>query len=192
MAVLLGCGLRRAEVAALTVVDLQQRDGRWMWGEFGWQDSSREDCTRPVVGSGGSTSLIYIRRDHGAVFFGKSQGHRWDAPKSDYGVLYLGADARCAFLEFIGRGVLRTRRVQASQFQTRQLAKKSIFAGSVAHRHRFVGRINACGNGRELGERSGIPQLSTMVGRITVSLNEGRRHLIPISLRSGPDLLRAL
>jgi site-specific recombinase XerD len=29
LAVLLGCGLRRSEVAALTVVHVQQRDGRW-------------------------------------------------------------------------------------------------------------------------------------------------------------------
>src|SRR5678815_4130943 len=29
LAVLLGCGLRRAEVAALTFTHLQQRDGRW-------------------------------------------------------------------------------------------------------------------------------------------------------------------
>jgi site-specific recombinase XerD len=29
LAVLLGCGLRRSEVAALTVGHLQQRDGRW-------------------------------------------------------------------------------------------------------------------------------------------------------------------
>src|SRR6185503_14882660 len=29
IAVLLGCGLRRSEVAALTFVHVQQRDGRW-------------------------------------------------------------------------------------------------------------------------------------------------------------------
>src|SRR5260370_30609014 len=29
LAVLLGCGLRRSEVAALTVDHVQQRDGRW-------------------------------------------------------------------------------------------------------------------------------------------------------------------
>ncbi|MGD0773917.1 MAG: tyrosine-type recombinase/integrase [Candidatus Solibacter sp.] len=29
LAVLLGCGLRRSEVAALTVGHVQQRDGRW-------------------------------------------------------------------------------------------------------------------------------------------------------------------
>ena len=29
LAVLLGCGLRRSEVAALTVPHVQQRDGRW-------------------------------------------------------------------------------------------------------------------------------------------------------------------
>ena len=29
LAVLLGCGLRRSEVAALTFAHVQQRDGRW-------------------------------------------------------------------------------------------------------------------------------------------------------------------
>jgi integrase len=29
IAVLLGCGLRRSEVAALTFAHIQQRDGRW-------------------------------------------------------------------------------------------------------------------------------------------------------------------
>jgi integrase len=29
LAVLLGCGLRRSEVAALTFKHIQQRDGRW-------------------------------------------------------------------------------------------------------------------------------------------------------------------
>jgi len=30
LATLLGCGLRRSEIAALTVAHVQQRDGRWM------------------------------------------------------------------------------------------------------------------------------------------------------------------
>jgi integrase len=34
LAVLLGCGLRRSEVAALTFVHLQQRDGRWCIVDF--------------------------------------------------------------------------------------------------------------------------------------------------------------
>jgi hypothetical protein len=57
------------------------------------------------------------------VFFGRSQAQRWDAPKGDYGVLYLGADEHCAFMESIGRGVLRTRLVPASQLKSHQLSK---------------------------------------------------------------------
>ncbi len=59
----------------------------------------------------------------GAVFFGKTQAQRWDAPRGDYGVLYLGADERCAFMESIGRGVLKTRLVPASQLTSHQLSK---------------------------------------------------------------------
>lgn len=57
------------------------------------------------------------------VFFGRSKGHRWDAPKGDYGVLYLGADERCAFMESIGRSVLRSRFVPAAMLEHRKLSK---------------------------------------------------------------------
>jgi hypothetical protein len=60
---------------------------------------------------------------HDPVFFGKSQAQRWDAPNGDYGILYLGSDARCVFMESIGRGVLRTRLVPASQLKSHQLSK---------------------------------------------------------------------
>lgn len=56
------------------------------------------------------------------VFFGRNKAQRWDAPKGDFGVLYLGADERCAFMESIGRGVLRTRFVAASQLKNHQLS----------------------------------------------------------------------
>jgi hypothetical protein len=37
MAVLLGCGLRRSEVAALILAHIQQRDGRWCKRGSGWE-----------------------------------------------------------------------------------------------------------------------------------------------------------
>jgi len=49
------------------------------------------------------------------IFFGRNKAARWDAPNGDYGVLYLGADERCAFMESIGRSYLRTRLVPASE-----------------------------------------------------------------------------
>jgi hypothetical protein len=73
-----------------------------------------------------STAQIWYRshktgRD--AVFFGRNKAFRWDALRGDYGVLYLGADERCAFMESIGRGVLRTRLVPASQLKALQFSK---------------------------------------------------------------------
>jgi hypothetical protein len=73
-----------------------------------------------------STSEAWYRSHtlgYDPVFFGKSRAHRWDAPRGDYGVLYLGADQYCAFMESIGRGVLRTRFVPASQLRLGQLSK---------------------------------------------------------------------
>ena len=49
LAVLLGCGLRRSEVAALTLKHIQQRDNRWcivdLIGKHGWA-GSRTKCRR--------------------------------------------------------------------------------------------------------------------------------------------------
>ena len=60
---------------------------------------------------------------HEPVFFGRSPAHRWDAPDGDYGVLYLAADAYCAFMESIGRGALRTRFIPAIQLKQGRLCK---------------------------------------------------------------------
>jgi hypothetical protein len=49
--------------------------------------------------------------DKGPLFFGKTMTQRWDAPAEEYGVLYLGSDEFCAFMESIGRGVLKTQLV---------------------------------------------------------------------------------
>jgi hypothetical protein len=66
------------------------------------------------------------RAGYDPVYFGKNKAQRWDAPKGDYGVLYLGADERCAFMESIGRGVLKTRLVPAAQLRIRQCRVWSI------------------------------------------------------------------
>jgi len=57
------------------------------------------------------------------VFFGRSKSHRWDSPDGDFGVLYLGGDEYCAFMESIGRGTLKTRFVPNSQLKGSGLAK---------------------------------------------------------------------
>jgi hypothetical protein len=57
------------------------------------------------------------------VFFCKGMANRWDAPAGEYGVLYLGSDLFCAFMESIGRGVLRSRLVPRVQVQQRGFSK---------------------------------------------------------------------
>jgi hypothetical protein len=57
------------------------------------------------------------------LFFGASGAQRWDAPDGSYGVLYLALDEYCAFMESIGRGVLRTRFVASGQLRSRALSK---------------------------------------------------------------------
>jgi hypothetical protein len=57
------------------------------------------------------------------IFFGRNKSHRWDSPHGDFGVLYLGGDEYCAFMESIGRGALKTRFVPGSQLKSTGLAK---------------------------------------------------------------------
>jgi hypothetical protein len=38
----------------------------------------------------------------GPLFFGKGGGNRFDAPAGEFGVLYVGSDAHCAFIETFG------------------------------------------------------------------------------------------
>jgi len=57
------------------------------------------------------------------ILFGRSKSHRWDSPGGDFGVLYLGRDEHCAFMESIGRGALKTRFVPNTQLKVLGLAK---------------------------------------------------------------------
>jgi hypothetical protein len=57
------------------------------------------------------------------IFFGRSKKYRWDSPDGDFGVLYLGGDEYCAFMESVGRGALRTRFVPRTQLKSAGLAK---------------------------------------------------------------------
>lgn len=42
------------------------------------------------------------KTSRGPLFFGTSGSNRFDAPAGEYGVLYVGADAHCAFIETFG------------------------------------------------------------------------------------------
>lgn len=63
------------------------------------------------------------RMSVGPIYFGKGMSYRWDAPAGEYGVLYLGSDVFCAFMESIGRGVLRTGMVPRLQVKERGVSK---------------------------------------------------------------------
>jgi hypothetical protein len=79
----------------------------------------------PLVDTVSSGTLWF--RSHATskdpIFYGRAATHRWDAPDGSYGVLYLACDEYCAFMESIGRGVLKTRFVPRVMLQTRQVSK---------------------------------------------------------------------
>jgi len=61
--------------------------------------------------------------DKGPLFFGKTMTQRWDAPAGEFGVLYLGSDEFCAFMESIGRSLLRTRLVPRTLVQQKGVSR---------------------------------------------------------------------
>lgn len=63
----------------------------------------------------------HLSRD--AIHFGRGGSQRSDSPAGTYGVLYLAADPYGAFMESIGRGVLRTRFVPTQTLRERGLAE---------------------------------------------------------------------
>src|SRR5712692_5012721 len=69
LAVLLGCGLRRSEVAALTFAHLQQRDGRWCIVDLVGKHGRVRTAPMPtwvklaIDGSGQATSLTFWTGD---------------------------------------------------------------------------------------------------------------------------------
>jgi len=61
------------------------------------------------------TRLHWLSKD--PIFFGKTDGNRFDAPNEEYGVLYAGQDAHCAFIETHGDALSRV-------VSTTELARK--------------------------------------------------------------------
>ena len=55
------------------------------------------------------------------VFFGKTGGNRFDSPDKSYGVLYVGFDEHCAFIETFGQ-LTGTRLVTRKALESRPLA----------------------------------------------------------------------
>lgn len=62
------------------------------------------------------------RLQHHPAYFGKSGDNRFDAPTREFGVLYVGKDARCAFIETFGHAT-GVRIVEQIELETRGLAR---------------------------------------------------------------------
>ena len=56
----------------------------------------------PVVALDRSWTRIY-RCALDPLYFGRGASNRWDAPAGEFGVLYAGGDAHCAFIETLGQ-----------------------------------------------------------------------------------------
>ena len=67
-------------------------------------------------------SLWRIHRAvHEPLFFGKGAKNRFDAPEGEFGVLYAGMDAHCAFIETFGHST-GIRVVTAAELDVRELS----------------------------------------------------------------------
>jgi hypothetical protein len=61
------------------------------------------------------------RAVHAALYFGKASVNRFDAPRGQFGVLYVGADAHCAFIETFGHAT-GTLSVSEAELRMRELS----------------------------------------------------------------------
>ncbi|WP_437282425.1 RES family NAD+ phosphorylase [Sorangium sp. So ce375] len=64
--------------------------------------------------------IHWLTRD--PMYFGRSGDNRFDAPDSEFGVLYAGKDARCAFIEVFGSAT-GVHFVEQSELAARGLAR---------------------------------------------------------------------
>lgn len=62
-------------------------------------------ASRPALRVTFDPGTIFVRihnRDHGPIFFGRTGANRFDSPDKTFGVLYVGRDEFCAFIETFG------------------------------------------------------------------------------------------
>lgn len=75
----------------------------------------------PLIVTGQSWYRIHRIGDD-ALHFGESGGSRFDAPGREFGVLYAGSDAYCAFIETLGRRI-GERNVHVHDLRARMLVR---------------------------------------------------------------------
>lgn len=82
---------------------------------------------QPLVFSLTTETQLYRlhRKDKEALFFGKTKRNRFDAPDGSYGVIYLGHDAHCAFIETFGQATGESL-VTVAALQERLLAEVEV------------------------------------------------------------------
>jgi site-specific recombinase XerD len=90
VAVLLGCGLRRAELAALTVQDLQQREEHWVFADLIGKGGQRQDRACSVLDRNRLARLGFRREDHRRSDLSRNQQGGtdrvpWLQPEGDLG-----------------------------------------------------------------------------------------------------------
>ena len=57
---LIGCGLRRAEIVTFRIEDLQLREDHWIMADLGWQRRSRPNGSRAGVGKVDRGCLVEV------------------------------------------------------------------------------------------------------------------------------------
>jgi hypothetical protein len=61
-------------------------------------------------------------RGRDALHFGKQPRHRFDAPAGEFGVLYVGGDVHCTFIETFGHDTGRVPFVTEAELRAREIA----------------------------------------------------------------------
>ncbi len=61
------------------------------------------DDREPLIASVDQVWFRIYQLRRGPIFFGRGRTHRFNAPGSEFGVMYMGGDEHCAFVETLGQ-----------------------------------------------------------------------------------------
>ena len=149
----------------------------------------------PLVHSVSNAEVWYRSHQirHSPVHFGKTASSRWDAPKGEFGVLYLGLDPYVAFMESIGRAFLRSRMIPASVLQFKLVPCRGFASEGVnTGRPHILLRSDAYRGESQLDQFRILQNVTTLVKSALRGPALVRRHQLRGPPRSGKSRFRVI
>ena len=153
----------------------------------------------PLVDLPGPRFRVH-RVHHDPVYFGRSADGRFNAPNAEYGVLYVGSDPHCAFIETFGQspgvytvtvGALAARAL--SQIEARRPLRLVDLTGSGLARLGADERL--CSGEHEVAQRWALAQWThpaKLDGLLWRARHDPSRHSLAVFDRASAELQSTL